>query len=379
MTEIGQAPRHHGWRERWLGLRNRLVASSRFQRWAAGFPLTRRTAHRNTRALFDLCAGFVYAQVLFACVRLDLFGLLRDGPLPSETIARRLGLPPERCLTLLRAAVSLELIARLPDGRFALADLGAALIGNPSVALMIEHHAMLYADLADPVALLRGEAEPTRLAGYWPYADNASTAPIDPDSVAAYSGLMAASQALIAGDVLDALPLAGRACLMDVGGGEGVFLAHAARRYPNLALRLLDLPPVAERAAARLSAEGLGDRVACFGQTFLDAPLPVGADIITLVRVLHDHDDARAMALLRAVHAVLPPGGGLAIAEPLAGTAGAEPVGDAYFGFYLLAMGSGRPRTAGEISAMLTQAGFIGIREHSTRRPLLARLITASR
>lgn len=305
--------------------------------------------------------------------------MLRDGPLPSETIARRLDLPPERCLTLLRAAVSLELIARLPDGRFTLADLGAALIGNPSVALMIEHHAMLYADLADPVALLRGEAGPTRLAGYWPYADDGSTATIDPDSVAAYSGLMAASQALIAGDVLDALPLTDRACLMDVGGGEGVFLTHAARRYPNLALRLLDLPPVAERAAARLSAEGLGDRVACFGQTFLDASLPVGADIITLVRVLHDHDDARAMALLRAVHAVLPPGGGLAIAEPLAGTAGAEPVGDAYFGFYLLAMGSGRPRTAGEISAMLTQAGFIGIREHSTRRPLLARLITASR
>ena len=43
-----------------------------------------------------------------------------------------------------------------------------ALVGNAAVAAMVEHHALLYADLADPVALLRGGA-PTRLAAYWPY------------------------------------------------------------------------------------------------------------------------------------------------------------------------------------------------------------------
>ncbi|CAO4141844.1 methyltransferase [Methylorubrum extorquens] len=368
-----------GWRERWLAFRNRTVASPGFQRWAAGFPLTRRIARRNTRALFDLCAGFVYAQVLFACVRLDLFTLLRDGPLAPEALARQLDLSTDRALTLLKAAASLDLITRLPDGRFALADLGAALIGNPSVAAMIEHHAMLYADLADPVALLRGGAGPTRLGGYWPYAEAGEAAQLGSDTVAAYSGLMAASQALIADDVLDALPLGDRACLMDVGGGEGVFLAQAARRHPGLALRLLDLPPVAERAGAQLTAEGLSDRVTCLGRSFLGASLPEGADAITLVRVVHDHDDAVALALLRAAHAALSPGGLLAIAEPMAGTPGAEPVGDAYFGFYLLAMGSGRPRTADESTAMLTQAGFNEIRERPTRRPLLARLITAKR
>ncbi|MEH3116925.1 MAG: methyltransferase [Methylorubrum populi] len=380
MTEAGPAPsRRAGLRARWLAFRNGLVASPGFQRWAAGFPLTRRIARRNTRALFDLCAGFVYAQVLFACVRLDLFGLLRAGPLAPEAVARRLDLPPERASTLLKAAASLDLVARLPDGRFALADLGAALIGNPSVALMIEHHAMLYADLADPVALLRGASEPTRLSRYWPYADAGGAGRVDSDSVTAYSGLMAASQALIAEDVLDALPLAGRTCLMDVGGGEGVFLAAAARRHPGLALRLLDLPPVAERAATRLAADGLASRVTCLGRTFLGAPLPTGADAIALVRVVHDHDDAVAFDLLRSAYAALPPGGLLAIAEPMAGTPGAEPVGDAYFGFYLLAMGSGRPRTVEELTEMLARAGFTEIREAATRRPLLTRLLTAKR
>jgi demethylspheroidene O-methyltransferase len=58
-------------------LRNRLLASPGFQRWAAAFPLTRPVARRHTRELFDLVAGFVYSQVLAACVALDLFEDLR--------------------------------------------------------------------------------------------------------------------------------------------------------------------------------------------------------------------------------------------------------------------------------------------------------------
>jgi demethylspheroidene O-methyltransferase len=107
------------------------VASPRFQRWAAGFPLTRGIARKNTRALFDLCAGFVYAQVLTACVRLDLFRILAEGPLALDVLALRLDLPVENARRLLRAAVSLDLVRALPDERFGLADLGAALTGNP--------------------------------------------------------------------------------------------------------------------------------------------------------------------------------------------------------------------------------------------------------
>ncbi|MGU3540982.1 methyltransferase [Methylobacterium sp. A54F] len=377
-AEPGPAPRR-GWRERWLAFRNARVASPGFQRWAAGFPLTRGIARRNTRALFDLCAGFVYAQVLQACVRLDLFRILEAGPACAADLAPRLRLAPERAECLLRAAASLDLVRHLADGRYALADLGAALLGNPSVAAMIEHHAMLYDDLRDPVALLRGEGGPTRLSAYWPYAEAADPAAVAPGSVAAYSGLMRASQALIAEDVLDAYPLARHACLLDLGGGEGAFVEAAARRAPALRLMLLDLAPVAARAEARLAALGLGPRVTCHGGSFLDGALPRGADVVSLVRVLHDHGDERALAILRAARAALPPGGTLLIAEPLAGTPGAEPIGDAYFGFYLLAMGSGRPRRFDEVAALLRLAGFAEPRARATRRPLLTGLITANR
>jgi demethylspheroidene O-methyltransferase len=182
---------------------------------------------------------------------------------------------------------------------------------------------------------------------------------------------MAASQPLVADLVLDAYPFTRHRRLLDVGGGEGAFLRAAARRVPALERGLFDLPAVVDRAAAqRVPAT-------CHRGDFLRDDLPGGYDLVTLVRILHDHDDAPALALLRRVRAALPPGGRLMIAEPMAGTRGAEAMGDAYFGFYLLAMGSGRPRTAEEIRAMLTLAGFGKVTERSTAMPLSVRVIVA--
>ena len=61
----------------------------------------------------------------------------------------------------------------------------------------------------------------------------------------------------------------------------------------------------------------------------------------------------------------------------MAETSGARATGDAYFGFYLLAMGSGRPRTAARLSQMLADAGFSRVRNLATRTPMLTRLIVA--
>jgi demethylspheroidene O-methyltransferase len=365
-------------RERWLAFRNGLIANAGFQRWAAGFPLTRAVAHHHERALFDLVAGFVYSQVLAACVRLQVFDALAEGPLSVGALAQRLSLPADATTRLMRAAVALDLAESLPHDRYALGRLGAALRGNPSLAAMIEHHAMLYADLADPVALLRGEQTASNLAAFWPYARNADPAISGDARVRDYSALMAGSQALIADQVLAAYPFHKHRRLLDIGGGEGVFLAAAGQRVPGLGLMLFDLPAVAQRAVSRLNTAALQGHAQIYAGDFLRDPLPVGADVASLVRVLHDHDDAPALAILRNARAALPVGGVLLIAEPMSGTPGAEPVGDAYFGFYLAAMGSGRPRTAAEISALVREAGFTRTRLVPTRSPLIVRLLVAT-
>ncbi|MBV9537346.1 MAG: methyltransferase domain-containing protein [Acidisphaera sp.] len=363
-------------RDRLLDGRDRLQASPAFRRWATAFPLTRPVARRRARALFDLCAGFAYSQILLACVQVGLFELLADGPLEAAAIARRTELPVEGARRLLAAAASLDLLARRGEDRYGLGNLGAALLGNPGLVAMIEHHTMLYADLRDPVGLLRREQVGTSLGRYWGYAESSPGALTAPE-VSPYSRLMAASQPLIAAEVLAAYRFGRHGHLLDVGGGTGAFLLQVAEHAPGLKLTLFDLPAVAEVARARFAAAGLGDRAQAVGGDFHSDRLPQGADAISLVRVLHDHDDASALALLRSARTALSDDGTLVIAEPMSGTAGAAPIGDAYFGFYLLAMGRGRPRTPAELGAMLRQAGFAEHRLLRTRTPLLARVILA--
>jgi demethylspheroidene O-methyltransferase len=373
---IARAGRPSAWLDHFLLLRDRLLISPRFQRWAAACPLTRPIAQRRTRALFDLCAGFVFSQVLLACVRLNLFDALAEGPQTMSALAHRLSLTTDATERLVSAAVSLRLLALRGKQRYGLGALGAALAGNPAVAAMIEHHTLLYADLQDPVELLR-ERRPTKLARYWPYAGSYRPAGLTATQVGPYTALMSVSQSLIAEDVLDAYPLHRHRCLLDVGGGDGTFLAAAGTRTRGLHLILFDLPAVADRAMRRFSADGLTDRATVVGGNFLSDSLPRGADIVSLVRVLHDHDDDSALAVLRAVRLVVPQHGVLLLAEPMSGTRGAEPITDAYFGFYLLAMGAGRLRTPREIAQLVTAAGFWRMQLLSTRRPLLTRAMLA--
>jgi demethylspheroidene O-methyltransferase len=371
---FAQAP----WRMRWREARDRLVASPSFRRWASAFPLTRLVARRRAGRLFDLCAGFVYSQVLLACVRLRLFDTLAAGPLSIEQLAGRLALEPAATERLLRAAASLDLVERRGE-RYGLGPLGAALVGDEGVAAMVEHHAILYGDLADPVKLLRQRGRGTGLAGYWPYAGAGDPGGLADESVASYTRLMAASAPLVADEVLAAYPFGRHRCLLDVGGGDGTFIAMAARRHPRLSAVLFDLPPVATKAAARFAREGLAHRASAVGGSFRTDPVPAGADVATLVRILHDHDDDVALALLMAVHRALPPGGTLVVAEPMSGVPGAERMADAYFGFYLLAMGTGRARTPDELGSLLRQAGFGPPRRLPTRIPIAAQVLVSIR
>jgi demethylspheroidene O-methyltransferase len=54
-------------------------------------------------------------------------------------------------------------------------------------------------------------------------------------------------------------------------------------------------------------------------------------------------------------------------------------MGHAYFGFYLLAMGRGRPRTEAEISGLLSQAGFTNIKLLNSYMPLNAQILQCNK
>ena len=148
---------------------------------------------------------------------------------------------------------------------------------------------------------------------------------------------------------------------------------------PATKLVLFDLPPVAHIADGKFKAAALPNPFETVGGSFRTDALPQGADVISLVPVLHDHDDDVVAGLLAKVHESLPAGGRLLVAEPMAETKGAESFADAYFGFYFLAMGTGRARSPAALISLMKQAGFAEISVIPTRRPIVTSLIIAQK
>ena len=359
LIERGGAPVPGGWI-------NRLAASRAFQRFCARVPGLRRIVRAEGAALFDLMQGFVRSQVLAALVESRLMHRLAQTAAPPAALARLSGLPEDRVAILLQAGAAMGLLRRERDGAYALARRGAAFLGVPGLEDLVRHHAVLYADLADPVAFFRGATDP-ELARFWPYVLGGQGGP---GEARRYSDLMARTQALVAEDTLDAVPLSGVRRLMDVGGGTGAFLRAVHRRHPRLELTLFDLPAVV--AAADLPA---GARIV--PGSFRTDALPPGADAISLVRVLYDHADATVADLLARVRAALPRGGRVIVSEPMSGGAQPDPQTDVYFAVYTLAMRTGRTRSQAQVADSLRAAGFGHIATPSSLRPYVTCVVTA--
>ncbi|NBU88281.1 MAG: methyltransferase domain-containing protein [Betaproteobacteria bacterium] len=383
-SEIG--PRGGGLWTRWLERLERYFSDpARYDR-VRSFALTRWMARRRTQQLMGVMTGFVQSQVLLLCVRMKLFELLAREPMDLGALARLLSYQegPLRCV--LESAVSLKLLRRDPSGLYTLGELAHPVLGHAGIRAMVEHNQLLYRDLADPEAFLRAGGK-GHMAAYWPYAQEEGAQPaMQPEAQgqsAAYSELMDASQNFVIAEVLDSFAFDRHRCVLDIGCGKGRFASELAKRWPDLQLHVLDLPHVMSLTRQRLCEAGLAGRTSFHGRSFLGEPLPRGADLCTLIRVAHDHPDHVVQALFQQIYQALPAGGRLLLAEPMAlaaqGAAQGAREADPYFHFYMLAMGQGRLRSVGELSAMLQKSGFSAVETVPTAMPIHAQILLASK
>ena len=320
-------------------------------------PVGRRISAHHAQRLFGTVAGFAQSQMLFAGVELGLFDRLRERACAMDEWPAFSGLPESGAAALLQGLIATGLLERRGD-RIALSIDGLVVATDPGLRAMILHNRLLYEDMADPVAMLRGGGA-GRIASFWPYDGGSGDA-------AGYAALMAESQSFVADAVIAGFDFGAASHVLDLGGGDGRFIAELARRFPKLRLSLADLPPVLEVARDSLRRQGLAGRVALLPA---DKSFPQ-ADVVTLVRVLHDHDDASAAAMIARGAKALAPGGRLVIAEPMA-QRGRDPQ-TAYFAAYFAAMRSGRLRTPVALRHLLRNAGLKPSRKLRRPSPLLS-------
>lgn len=303
----------------------------------------------DDRAIRDVIAGGLALPALLFAHEVGLFERLADGPRTPADLAASLGLPRrsiDAVLALATAAGFLE----LDHGRPALGATARAFLLRASPTSWAGYLDLLITS-ADRYAY-RGVRDALR-SGHPP-----------PDGLDAAERTLALERAMHDRGVVAArawarcADLDGHARLLDVGGGSGVFAMEAVRRFPRLSAWVLDLAPVCARAAARIEAAGLSDRVRTHAADYLDAsPFPP-ADAHLFAEVLHNRSADDARRLVTKSWAALPPGGRIFVHEMLLDDGpGPAAIAAANLNMALWTR-AGYQRSRAELVALLTDVGF---------------------
>jgi acetylserotonin O-methyltransferase len=151
---------------------------------------------------------------------------------------------------------------------------------------------------------------------------------------------------------------------VDLGGCTGHLALAIEQRYPGIKIGVFDVPPVIQ-----VAGDYTGGRAELFAGNFFTDPLPP-ADLYGLGKVLHNHTEANIHLLLRRIHAALPEGGGLLIAERLLDEDRGGPLHVHLSSLNMLVAGGGVERTFSEYRSLLEKAGFRAIRLSKTGAPV---------
>jgi ubiquinone/menaquinone biosynthesis C-methylase UbiE len=144
--------------------------------------------------------------------------------------------------------------------------------------------------------------------------------------------------------------------VIDIGGGQGSFLAAILTANPAVRGVLFDLPHVVATAAPVLEAAGVARRCEVVGGDMF-ASVPEGGAAHVMKFVIHDWGDADSIRILRSCRRAIPPDGTLLVIERLVGPPNEDP-GVKLSDLNMLVGPGGQERTLEEFATLLHAAGF---------------------
>ena len=320
--------------------------------------------------LLQIATGFWASRALYISAKLGIADRLTGGPESAETLASACGVHAGSLRRVLRALASLGVFAEDAQGRFIQTPLslglrsGAAGSLREFVVMLGEPESWLaWGDLMHSVRT--GQSAFEHVFGA-PLFDHMAA---HPDAARTFDAAMAERGTAENEAVLAAweFPQTGR--VVDVGGGQGGLLAAVLRSHEGLDGILFDIAHVVERARPMLDAQGLARRAQGLAGDFFTDPLPAGADLYLLKKVIHDWDDTQAVAILQACARAMSPASRLLLIEPVIALDN-EPSFAKLLDLFMLVWPGGRERTVPEHARIIAAAGLELRSSVVTRSPL---------
>ena len=139
--------------------------------------------------------------------------------------------------------------------------------------------------------------------------------------------------------------------VVDVGGGTGAMLAELLREWPQIQGTLVDFPRTVALSGEIFQAAGVADRVTTVGQSFFD-PLPPGADLYLLKKILNDWPDREAAAILTRCAEAARPSSRVVVLDAVVADGAPRPLS-----IEMMLVG-GKHRTLAEFRDLVHEAGM---------------------
>lgn len=176
----------------------------------------------------------------------------------------------------------------------------------------------------------------------------------DPRRVASFAHMMASNVA--DSGITEALDWSAVRTVVDVGGGSGTLISQLLTAHPHLHGTIVDLPATVQHASGALAERGLADRCDLVAGSFFD-PLPAGADVYVLSKILHDWDDPESEAILRRCAEAAGENGRVIILEMVL-TGEENAIQFTYLDLHMLAYFGGKERTLQQYRDLAGKAGL---------------------
>ena len=308
-------------------------------------------------AMYQIICGFWVSRAIYIAAKLGIADYLQNQPKTAEELAALTDTHAPSLYRLLRALASVGVFVEDSDRRFGLTPLAATLQSQAryslrftAIAELGSEHYLGWGNLMHSVKT--GETAFNHAAGMsiWDYYSQ------HPEDSKSFNRAMTDVTATVIEAVLESYDFSSFNTVVDVGGGRGHLIAAILKTNSTLKGILLDLPAVIEDAPAQLVANGVAERCVLVAGSFFES-IPVGGDAYLLKWIVHDWDDAQAIAILKNCHQAMPDNSKLLLIEQVISPRNGLSFAQLMDLNMLVTMG-GRERTAAEYRSLLQATGF---------------------
>ena len=326
--------------------------------------MNRRFTHPNF-VMWELAQNMWLAAGISVVAELGIADLVKEGPVSIKDLADQTGTHEESLYRVMRMLASQGIFRELREQRFESNFLAVPLQEDQIRYLMLLHlnrnQFQIFGNLMKSVRTGKPVSEDLSAEALFDRRENNEL------KKEWFNRAMTNASKMQVPALLSAFPFRKYEKIIDIGGGEGFFLANILRRRVKSRGVLFDLPGALSGAEDIIDRFSLKGRMELVGGDFFEN-VPASGNLYILKSILHDWDDESSMKILGKLHEVMGPKSRLLVIESVLDERNHPSFGK-MADILMMAAAGGKERTLKQWENLLSASGFSIRKIHPTITP----------